>query len=440
MTGTHRRKSPAKAIWAVAATAALALGIAGTAAFASDGPGGDHSDHPGIHGQFRHAADLNQLTANPDCTLKVPADPLSAEGLSTPYVLHSAGMTCSEANEGTAAFVQATILDPSTGHVFVYNPVVENPGDNKTAPAVTLPHGAVVTIWTGFNANVLKLVGPGQDGFVNFAQQAYDNSPQFYAALNRSGIVPLAPGTATDGMMCPTTRDWSVVDQDQSDNVPVTSVYGTTNGSDENLIQWINRALGCIGSEWQAPDLVTGIMEPDGALQEAQAAKWQQNPALVPALDPFVTINGKPNLFLQNLYRAQVDQPASMGGNDTPAYCANLAKYGAVRLKAEAGLDGAIAAPPFTDPNMTLAQVLEGRFAMTWGNLQCGGPSPYLTRVTAARRPSGGIITWEGAGGAALERVPCRENPGTVPPHRSRQLALWTSTGKEPGFSSEVGG
>ena len=49
-----------------------------------------------------------------DCTLVVPADPLSAKGLSTPYRLLT---PCHEADPGDSAVVQATVLDPATGQV-----------------------------------------------------------------------------------------------------------------------------------------------------------------------------------------------------------------------------------------------------------------------------------------------------------------------------------
>ena len=90
-------------------------------------------EHPGEHFQQTHQPvyedqQLDNLTMNANCTLAVPRNPLTAQGLATPYVLCSAGMACSEDSEGTAAFVQATILDPKTGALSVYDPVVETAG------------------------------------------------------------------------------------------------------------------------------------------------------------------------------------------------------------------------------------------------------------------------------------------------------------------------
>jgi hypothetical protein len=57
-------------------------------------------------------------------------------------------------------------------------------------------------------------------------QFAHCNAPPFFATANQliqaGKLNPPALGTANDGMTCPTVRDFSVVDQDQSDNVTTT--------------------------------------------------------------------------------------------------------------------------------------------------------------------------------------------------------------------------
>ena len=102
------------------------------------------------------------------CDIVVPANPLSATGLATPYQLTgTGGMTpaqsgCTMANfAALGAFVQATILDPATGKLSTYEPLVITQG---TQPAVkpvvpTLPAGGVVTVDFGFNGTNLNLVG-----------------------------------------------------------------------------------------------------------------------------------------------------------------------------------------------------------------------------------------------------------------------------------------
>ena len=73
---------------------------------------------------------------NMNCTLVVPANPLSAPGLATPYQLtatNPADGPCNEANANQSAFVQAAVIDPATGQISVYNPLVVTQG---TTPAV----------------------------------------------------------------------------------------------------------------------------------------------------------------------------------------------------------------------------------------------------------------------------------------------------------------
>src|SRR5690349_21687913 len=54
---------------------------------------------------------------NMNCTLIVPANPLTAQGLATPYQLVATNPKkgpCKEANMMQAAFVQGAIIDPAT--------------------------------------------------------------------------------------------------------------------------------------------------------------------------------------------------------------------------------------------------------------------------------------------------------------------------------------
>ena len=66
-----------------------------------------------------HAAAVNG-----DCTLIVPPNPLSAQGLATPYQLvatNQANGPCNEANKMQGAFVQGAVIDPATGAISIYN-------------------------------------------------------------------------------------------------------------------------------------------------------------------------------------------------------------------------------------------------------------------------------------------------------------------------------
>ena len=182
------------------------------------------------------------------CTLVVPADPLTATGLATPYELLG---PCHESNPDTAAFVQGTVLDPATGAVSVYDPLVVDRGKlPAVAPTVPkLPAGAVVGLWFGFNGDNLVLRGTRTGstdslaaaecvtglGQSHFGQFAFCHAKAFFAAATTAvsaGKLRVPPiGTAADGRPCPTVRDFSLVDADQSDNVTSTYLFlrdGTT--------------------------------------------------------------------------------------------------------------------------------------------------------------------------------------------------------------------
>src|SRR6266700_457714 len=235
-----------------------------------------------------------QQTVNPNCTLIVPAHPLTAHGLATPYQLVATDPAmgpCHETNTAQTAFVQGAVFDVTTNTISVYDPLVIDQGTKPAIPPVvpTLPKNAVVALWFGFNGAVLKLQGTDgslQEGrCVNglgdslFGQFAYCNAPAFFAAANQAirqqALTPPPLGIAKNGLECPSTRDFSVVDMDQSDNVTATYLAlpnGQTaqntaanraklknftvlvNPSDEKLlVGFIFPALGC--TPWMVPNL-----------------------------------------------------------------------------------------------------------------------------------------------------------------------------------------
>src|SRR5580700_7176 len=181
-----------------------------------------------------------QAAASMNCTLTVPANPLSARGLATPWQL---GDGCSEANTGTeGAFVEATILSPN-GTLQVYNPLVITAGTTPAAAPVapTISRGSQVIIDVGFNGTNLVLEGRGarQGNCVDalgqsvIGQVSACNAVGFYrladSEIANGRLHVPATGTAADGQPCLTTRSFAVVDQDQSDNV-ITSYLINANG------------------------------------------------------------------------------------------------------------------------------------------------------------------------------------------------------------------
>ncbi|MBA2391186.1 MAG: hypothetical protein H0V70_00395, partial [Ktedonobacteraceae bacterium] len=312
--------------------------------------------------------------------------------------------------------VEGAVLDPATGRISVYDPLVTDKGKKPAvAPIVPkLPQGAIIALWFGFNGTNLTLKSTDnslQDGKCVgglkkslFGQFAYCNAPAFFDAANKAiqagKLVPPALGMGKDGLICPTVRDFGVVDQDQSDNV--TTAYlvdrkGRTaqmnaantaqlaksgekilvNGSDNRLLSVaVDGALGC--KSWEAPDLADpGHITTALPLNELQAAAHQAAPvAIVPAGDPMVKVGDDRNLRKLNLYRAGVNQPAvdDLDNASTKAYCKSLLAIGPERILIDAKFTKGQPSPDRAAAN-NLFTFLAQRFNATFGdgNLNCQG-------------------------------------------------------------------
>jgi hypothetical protein len=397
-----------------------------------------------------HAAAANP---NPNCTLIVPANPLSAQGLATPYQLFApdaaANGPCNEANVNQTAFVQADIYDPATGQITTYDPLVIDQGTQPAvAPAMpNLPANAVVGIWFGFNGTNLTLQGAqgdntlaqgqcvnGLNGSV-FGQFAYCNAPNFFGAVNQgiaAGKVQVPnPGMAKDGKPCPTTRDFSVVDQDQSDNVQtqylangngqtaqfsaanqaqIQNATVLNNPSDNILLTgFIDPALGC--QPWTVPDLANNN-NPVATLatDELQAAMFQQQPiALVPLTDPMTLVNNAQSQDKTILYRKGVDQnPGGILPNDPTTYCQNLVNVGLPRIKGDMNLTANFMSPaPATANN--LFNFLAFRFNQSYTNLNCQNllnqPNPVTLQMDGNGVVIGATINLPGTATGGVSQI-----------------------------------
>jgi len=355
---------------------------------------------------------------NLDCTLIVPDDPLSPKGLATPYELVAtdpANGACHEYVVDQRGFVEAAILDPATGQISIYHPLVIDKGTVAVIPPVvpSLPPKAVVAIWLGYNGDVLRQRGAtpnalargkcvgGLDGDA-MGQFSHCNAEAFFEAANRAiarGQLTVPPlGTGSDGLPCPTVRDFFTVDQDQSDNVLTTYLLtrdnrlapdtaanrarlGTgakviTNPSDNRVTAvLLDGALGC--TPWNAPSLDNpGTMVPSLVLNELLAAKWQAAPqATVPLLDPFaLTEDGEPSLAKLNLHRAGVGQAPIKNMDQAvkhqEAYCRDMRSIQPARLfRDRALLEGRPS--PFPDVGNSAFAFLVTRFNVSWELLTC---------------------------------------------------------------------
>jgi hypothetical protein len=387
--GNARSRTPGRVIVWLAAAATLI----GTASIANAAGASSDSADP-----------------NPNCSIRVPSQPLTASGLATPYVFAATDQEagpCDESNPDQSAFVQATILDPATGELSVYSPLVINEGSRPAFPPVKpiLPKHAIVGIWFGYNGDTLTLTGNGRHsgrcvnglGSSLFTQYAYCNAPAFFqaanAAITSGKLTPPGAQTASDGQPCPTVRDFSLVDQDQSDNVTSTylSVHGRTaqnteatrvrfgdrateltNGSDNGLLDaFVDPALGC------APFTAANLADPGAvvtslALNELDAAANQVDPvALVPTNDPMTTVDSRSNVAKTNLYRVGVDQkPLARGSLTGRTYCQDMFTVGMRRISTDRSYFVKGPSPDPADAN--LFAFLADRLSGSFGNLGCG--------------------------------------------------------------------
>jgi hypothetical protein len=372
--------------------------------------------------------------ANVNCDIIVPARALTAKGLATPYQLTGPdGMTpdasgCTMANAAAlGAFVQATILNPRTGKLYVYNPLVITQGTTPAvAPVVpTLPRNAIVTIDFGFNGTVLTQVGATPDTLRNancvngtpgseFGQVSFCNGINFFRAAHlleaegrlkvpsagTSAKIVASGGALGTGQACPTTHNFDMVDQDPSDNVtteyllnPATgqTAQNTTanagnipgsmlllNGSDNTLLDlFMDPVLGC--TPFQVPDLGNNNQPTSSqALNELLAEKpgnQSKLDALVPENDE-MTLNGDGQFDVAktNLYRAEVGQApvnAQNSRTSSPAmYCQNMVNVQAPFIAANQTLL-ATGQSPVTAVGNNLFTFMANRLSMSFTNLAC---------------------------------------------------------------------
>jgi hypothetical protein len=400
------------------------------------------------------AAPAGTTAQKTTCEIIVPAHPLSAQGLATPYQLTGAhGMSparsgCQMSNGAKlGAFVQATILDPATGALSVYEPLVitrgtrpDTPGMKLSPPA--LPKDAVVTIDFGFNGAHLVQVGAtpatlaeahcvsGPAGS-DFGATSFCNGARFFDAVGqaeRAGRLKVpSPGTSNaivpsggdlgTGRTCPVISNFELAGLDPGRSVtttyllnPLTGqtaqdnatyrayVDGATlvhgNSANAVLDQYVDPILGC--TPFQAPDLsqasAPGSSE---ALDEiAAGAHPPKTAALVPENAKAVTDGGEPDVAKTNQYRAELGQApisATTNKSSSPAmYCQNLVNIQTPFLAANQKVL-ASGQSPVAAIASNLLTFLASDLSSSFDSLSC--QQFQLTDPVTLKRDSGGAAT-----------------------------------------------
>jgi hypothetical protein len=376
-------------------------------------------------------APAGSARADASCAIVVPADPLSAQGLATPYQLTGTGgktpaeSGCQMSNGILAgAFVQATILDPATGALSVYDPLVITQGTRPAVkPAVPdIPADAVVTIGFGFNGQDLIQVGStpttladahcvnGSAGSV-FGRESFCNGTGFFSAVKTaertgllrvpspgtSGKIVPSGGTIGSGQACPVTRNFEVAGQSSASavttryllnpltgqtaqdttsnagNIPgATLLYSSSNNT--LLDQFLDPILGC--SPFQAPDLANnGQPASSQALDEILADAYQPKiAALVPESSTAVLSGGTFDAAKTDLYRGELGQAPTNAQTDTTSdpvrYCQNLVDIQTPFLAANAKLL-ATGQSPVTTAGDTLLTFMANSLSASFSTLGC---------------------------------------------------------------------
>jgi hypothetical protein len=375
---------------------------------------------------------VTTVAGNTTCDIIVPANPLSARGLATPYQLTGAG-GATPAESGCqmsdavrlGAFVQATILDPATGALSVYDPLVVTKGIRPAVlPSVPrIPADAVVTIDFGFNGRDLDLVGAtptalagahcvsGQAGSA-FGPVSFCNGTGFFNAVEqdeRQGLLKVpSPGTSDTitpsggdlgtGRACPVTRNFEVAGQASASAVtteyllnPLTgqTAQDTTSnagnmagprllssGSDDTVLdQFLDPVLGC--APFQAPDLANNDQPTSSpALDEILAGAYQPKiAALVPENDAMVRGGGgefdpaKTDLYREELGQAPISEQSDKT-SDPQMYCQNIVDIQTPFLAANQRLL-ATSQSPATAAGDNLLTYLANRLNTSFTSLGC---------------------------------------------------------------------
>ncbi len=382
----------------VAATAGTATATPTATTTPPTHPRGPHRTRPRAPPRRPTPPPRGTATATPT-PLATPAAAAAAAvattpAATTPATANSAGPS-TIVNPAVSAAPSATASAVSAGTVTTPAVTGTTPPAATDTPAASGTPDAILQ-----GANCVAGENIAGQGFSSFTQMAACNAPAFFAAANTAigngQLTVPNPGTAVDGQPCLTTRNFGVIDQDQSDNVTTkylatangqtaqdtaantAQLAGATtlvNGSDNGLIDFfVDPALHC--TPWTVPDLASpGTAAPALPLDELQSAVFDNGNggprALVPLNDPMtLDNNGNASPDKTNAYRSIVDLPALPAGETPAQYCGDMESIQGTRLQQDVNL--LIGGPsPLPGAASNLFTFLAMRLQQSFGNLNC---------------------------------------------------------------------
>ncbi|KAG0057826.1 hypothetical protein BGZ83_000013 [Gryganskiella cystojenkinii] len=219
---------------------------------------------------FSRDALASKNTGN--CIIQLPVNPLSAEGLATPFILVSGN--CDQTDPIRHVVAEATIFDPNTKTFGVYHPLVILEG---TQPAIkpvvpTLPQNAVVGLWFRAKSNSITLTGS-----IQTCANASCNAQAFFSAVQAAekghGVVIPPVGNDKMGRPCFPTRFIGVIAQtiylhtNESQFAQATKANRKALKQFTEIISESDIALGC--TPLLAPSMMEqGVMLSSMALNE----------------------------------------------------------------------------------------------------------------------------------------------------------------------------
>jgi len=243
------------------------------------------------------------------------------------------------------------------------------------------------------------------------------------AAINAGNVQPPPLTIAVDGQICPTIRDFGIVDMDSSDNVVTdylivgaqaaqntvnnknllkTSIVQGNPGDNRLVGVALAAALNC--NPWRVPDLAdpaNTVGLTSQPIMELHAAKWQAPPQALVTLNHAMTrVNNQPNLNKVNLYRQGVGQPPALTVKDADSFtfCFNFYYAAPARMaKNQILFFNTVSADPNAATNMFgfMAQ----RFFQAFGpdGLDCANllnvPNPVIPIKNGMAQVVGATIT-----------------------------------------------